>query len=237
MAIAPTDEQRSARRRDRGTKDPEDAIGPAASSDTVAPPPKMRRRPLLIAASVAAVCLGALLAVMAFTSMNSAKEVLAVRSTVHRGEVITRGDVMIVRVGVDPGLKPLPASELNNVVGKRAAMDIAAGGLVTGDEITSSVVPGAGESEVGISLAPGALPANGLENGDDVRIVLTPGQQGQYKADSTPTDVAATVVGVSNGGSNGQKVVDVLVPNDQAPDVASMAATGKVALVLDSREH
>ncbi|WP_245934251.1 SAF domain-containing protein [Branchiibius hedensis] len=48
---------------------------------------------------------------------------------------------MTVRVGVDPALKPLPASELNDVVGKRAAMDLTAGGLVTSEDVTSSVVP------------------------------------------------------------------------------------------------
>ncbi|PWJ23361.1 SAF domain-containing protein [Branchiibius hedensis] len=236
MAIAPTDEQRSVRRLGRGKKPAEGEQG-IETSDSVTPPPKMRRRPLLVAASVAAVCLGALLAVLAFTSMNSAQEVLAVRSTVHRGEVITRDDLMTVRVGVDPALKPLPASELNDVVGKRAAMDLTAGGLVTSEDVTSSVVPGKGMSVVGISLAPGAYPANGLKNGDAVRIVLTPGQQGQYTSGSTPTEIPATVVDVAAGGSGGQQVVDVLVPEGQAPDVAAMAATGKAALVLDSRER
>ena len=44
--------------------------------ETIAPPPKLRRRPLLVAASVAAVCLGALLAVWAYTSTSTAREVV-----------------------------------------------------------------------------------------------------------------------------------------------------------------
>ncbi len=237
MAIAPTEEQRGVRRLGRAKKDSDREANSTEASEAVAPPPKMRRRPLLFAASVAAICLGALLAVWAFTSMNSAQEVLATRSTVHRGDVITRDDLMTVQIGVDPALKAMPASALNSVVGKRAAMDVAAGGLVTNEDVTSTVVPGKGMSEVGISLVPGALPANGLKNGDNVRIVLTPGQQGQYASGSTPTEIPATVVDVASGGSSGQQVVDVLVPEGQAPDVAAMAATGKVALVLDSREQ
>ena len=35
----------------------------------------------------------------------------------------------------------------------------------------------------------------------------------------------------------GLTIVDVLVPSDVAADLAARAATGKVALVLDSRER
>ncbi|WP_307864722.1 SAF domain-containing protein [Allobranchiibius sp. CTAmp26] len=159
------------------------------------------------------------------------------RSTVHRGDIITRNDLVIVQVGVDPALKPLPASQLGTVVGKRAALDLAAGGLVTGDDVTSSAIPGRGMSEVGVALAPGSLPASGLVNGDAVRIVSTPGQQGQLKSGDTQPQISATVVDVVSSGSSGQQIVDVLVPDGQAPDVAAMAGTGRVAIVVDSREH
>lgn len=233
MAIAPTDEQR---RLSRGKKTSGEEVAPVEASEAIAPPPKLRRRPLLVVVSVAAICLGALLAVLAFSSINSAQAVLAVRSTVLRGDVITRADLITVRVGVDPALRPLLASQLSNVVGKRAAIDLAAGGLITRENVTSTVVPGKGMSEVGINLAPGALPSSGLKNGDHVRIVLTPGQQGQYTSGGSPTQIPAPVVDVAAASSSGQQVVDVLVPEGQAPDVAAMAATGKVALVLDSRE-
>ena len=36
-----------------------------------------------------------------------------------------------MRIGVDPALSPIPAIELDGVVGKRAAMDLPSGGLVT----------------------------------------------------------------------------------------------------------
>lgn len=202
----------------------------------VAPPPKLRRRPMLVAASVAAICLGALLAAWAYTSSSEAQTVLAIRTTVHRGEVISRTDVMTARIGVDPALHPIPASELDSVVGKRAALDLAAGGLVTGEDVTSSVVPAAGDSVVGISLAAGMLPAQRLQAGDRVRLVVTPGAQGEIGS-GQPQSTTATVVGVQPPGDNGVVVVDVTVPDTDAAQLASWAATGKVALVLDSREH
>jgi hypothetical protein len=211
------------------------------ASDSVTPPPppppRLRHRPALVAASVAAICLGALLAVWAYASASTAQDVLAVRTTVHRGEVITRADVMSARVGVDPALTPLPASAADGVVGQRAAMDLAAGSLVTAEQVTSAVVPAKGMTLVGVSLPPGLMPALALQAGDQVRIVATPGQQGDVAAGAVPPSIGASVVGVRTVGEAGQLVVDVLVPHEQAGELAARAATGKVALVLDSRER
>lgn len=231
MVIA-TDEKQSTRRKGSATPAPE------SPETTLVAPPKLRRRPILVAAGVAVVCLGALLGMLAYTSASSAQEVLAVRDTVHRGDVIQRSDLMTVRVGVDPGLKPMSGNDLGEVVGKRAAYDMAAGGLVTSSSVTSGLVPHAGQSVVGIGVNSGQLPGVALEPGDRVRVIATPGDQGDGKpVKGTPTETVATVVDVRSGGSNGQHVVDVSVPDSEAAGLAAQASTGKVAVVLDSRER
>src|SRR4051794_2641735 len=112
---------------------------PAAgkSASTFTPPPKLRRRPSLIAGGVAAVCLGALLAAWAWTSTTSTEEDLAARKTIHRGDVIIADDIERVRISGEPTLQPLPASAFDSVVGQRAALDIAAGGLLTSEAAAS----------------------------------------------------------------------------------------------------
>ena len=81
------------------------------------------------------------------------------------------------------------------------------------------------------------MPGEPLLAGDRVRIVATPGDQGEL-GDAPPITIAATVVGLHPGNDeNGQNVVSVLVPEDDAAELAARAATGKVALVLDSRER
>src|SRR5690348_2030830 len=106
---------------------------PSASVGSTAftPPPKLRRRPALVAGGVAAICLGALLAVWTWSSTTHTEEVLAARVTIHRGDVITASDIERVRINDDPSLIPLAASAYDSVVGKRAALDVAAGGLLT----------------------------------------------------------------------------------------------------------
>jgi len=207
-----------------------------AKRESVAPAPRLRRRPVLVAASAAAVCLGALLGVWAWTSTSNTHEVVAVRQTITRGETIGQGDLMTVQVGVDPGLKAIPGERLANLVGKRAAMDMATGSLVTDEEVTSKVLPAPGKSVVGVALPPSLMPGEALVAGDHVRIVATPGPQGEV-GQGEPAAITATVVGLYPNGENGQTVVAVEVPQERAAELAARSATGKVALVLDSRER
>ena len=154
------------------------------------------------------------------------------RTTIQRGALISRDDLVTVRIGVDPALNPIPAAQLDGVVGQRAAMDLPAGGLVTQGSIAATVVP-AQDMFVGVAVPAALLPGE-LRAGDQVR-VATPGQQGEV--DGEQRSITATVVGVYPDADSGQTVVSVQVPYDQAAELAARAATGKVAVVLDSRER
>ncbi|GAA4402327.1 hypothetical protein GCM10023153_31350 [Ornithinibacter aureus] len=208
----------------------------AEAAVRVAPAPKLRRRPALIAASVAAICLGGLLAAFAWTATSNTQSVLAMRVAVERGAVIGPDDVMTVQVSTDPALRPVPASEASTVVGQQAATDIAAGTLVTSEQVSDAVLPAAGMSIVGVGLPASQMPGEPLLVGDRVRVVATPGQSGEVTAGEQVT-IAATVVGVRVNNENGQNVVSVQVPEQDAAELAARAATGNVALVLDSRER
>ena len=215
-------------------KNPTDGEPTSAPGEQFAPPPKLRRRPVLIAASVAAICLGALASMWAYQSTSDAHSVLAVRQTIERGDVITAEDLMTVNISVDPALKPLSADQANSVVGKHAALDMSAGGVVTQDQITEQALPAKGSSVVGIALTPGMLPANQMRVGDQVRVVVTPGQQGEMPT-TDPDSIQAVVVGVAKDETTGNAIVNVQVPTTDGPMLAARAATGKVAIVLDSR--
>jgi hypothetical protein len=215
-------------------KNPTDGEPTSAPGEQFAPPPKLRRRPVLIAASVAAISLGALASMWAYQSTSDAQSVLAVRQTIERGDVITADDLMTVNISVDPALKPLSADQASSVVGKHAALDMSAGGVVTQDQVTEQALPAKGSSVVGIALTPGMLPANQIRVGDKVRVVVTPGQQGEMPT-GQPDSIEAVVVGVAKDETTGNAIVNVQVPNNEGPMLAARAATGKVALVLDSR--
>lgn len=214
---------------------PETAM--AASQASVAlGPVKTRRRPVMIIASLASLLLAALGGVWLWSSATASVEVIVAKTTVPRGAVIASADVAIARISLDPAVTAIPASQLSTVVGKRAALDIAAGGLLTPADIASETVPAKGKTVVGLSLGNGMLPATFLQAGDQVRVVQTPGAQGQV-GDGPPVTITATVVAVRPSSDGLSTLVDLLVSSDAAPDLAARAATGKVAVVLDSRER
>ena len=199
-------------------------------------PVKTRRRPGLIIASLAALLLAGLGAVWLWTSATSSVEVVVAKSTVPRGAVIAASDLTVARVSLDPAVASIPASKVSTVVGQRAALDIAAGGLLAPADIASATLPAKGQTVVGLALGNGMMPAIPLQTGDQVRVVQTPGAQGQV-GDASPVTITATVVEVTRSQDGQSALVDLLVSADAAPDLAARAATGKVAVVLDSRER
>ena len=120
-------------------KNPTDGEPTSAPGEQFAPPPKLRRRPVLIAASVAAICLGALASMWAYQSTSDAQSVLAVRQTISAA-TSSADDLMTVNISVDPALKPLSSDQASSVVGKHAALDMSARG-VTQDQVTEQALP------------------------------------------------------------------------------------------------
>ncbi|MQW77344.1 hypothetical protein GHK92_15830 [Nocardioides sp. dk4132] len=197
---------------------------------------KRRRKPWVFALMAVLVAAGALGTAFAFTSINDTQEVLVVSRDIKRGETIEAGDLSVARLSVDPVLTPAAGSRKADLEGSRAAVDLWAGTLLSEEAVTDSLVPGEGESLVGISLTAAQMPAEPLYSGDAVRIVATPGDQGEV-ANEDPVTIEAVVVGVSRVQETGETVVDVSVPEAEAADLAARAATRRVALVLDARER
>jgi hypothetical protein len=202
----------------------------AVESGPVPRSPKLSRRPFLVVLAAVLVVAGAMAGGLLWASATKAGEVVVVRQDVARGTVVTAQDLGTVRVGVDPSLSTVPASELASLVGKRASADLTAGTLLAAAQVSETVVPGPGESVVGVPISPGLMPVEPLASGDAVRLV----RSGELPSDSTPTDpVTAKVLRVTPGDT--QTVVDVIVTADKAVQLAEWAGSGKIALVLDSR--
>lgn len=200
----------------------------------LAAPVAVRRRPVFLFGSVGALVAGGLLSAFLWVSASTTTEVVLARATVERGETITQADLTTVRIGVDPAVGAIPASQVHSLVGKRAALDIAAGTPLTAAQLTDVVVPGEGQTVVGLSLAPGFLPAVPLRVGDRVR-VIQPATALAGQPAAVPVSVAASVVGVAKTADGRATLVDVSVPADAAAELAAQTSSGKIVLVLDSR--
>jgi hypothetical protein len=203
----------------------------AAAGAGISPPPKLRRRPALAALGVALVALSGAGAAWLTTAVGHTHSVLAARAGIDRGSIITAADLTSADINPDPALHPIPAAQRDQILGRRAAVDLAAGTLLTPQSVTTATVPAAGQSLVGISLTRAQLPAQPLRQGAKVRIIDTPKAQDDPPA-GTPTSTAATVVAAHPPADDGSVIVDVTVPSTDADVLAARAATGRVALVL-----
>lgn len=180
--------------------------------------------------------IGGLATAALVVSSGHKSAVIVVTHTVARGDVIGRGDLGVTSVGLGSGVTSVPAAQLASMIGLRAKADLTAGALLTPGTVTSELLPAKGQSVVGIALKASQLPSVDLMPGDRVGIVLTP------KADddaplTAPDPVIATVVSVTKSDSSDLTTVNVTAADENARMLASMVATGRVALVLNSRAH
>lgn len=166
---------------------------------------------------------------------DSTIEVLAAKEPISRGDVITTADLEIHRLPADLGWSVLPASRLDDVLGQRAALDVAAGTAITADALTDANLPADGFAVVGVALEAAQAPGTPLLVGDRVTVVVTPSSP--TEAEQVPEENSAEVAGVHVDPETGNTVLDLLVPAAQAPVLAARVATGNFAVVLESRDR
>lgn len=199
------------------------------------PPPRRRRRPALLALAVAMVVLGALGAAYLATSVGQTSAVIAVAREVPWGQTLTAADLVEARVPADPALDPIPYGDRDQVIGMIAATTLTPGSLLTRSALTDQQVPPPGQQLVGVGVSAVQLPTTALRPGDDVLLVPV-AAGGTQAAGGASAAVDATVVASGPPGTDGLRVVDVLVDAADGPDVAARAAAGLVAIVVVADE-
>jgi hypothetical protein len=206
----------------------------APSQPVINPPAKLRRSRSQLALALALIAVGGLAAAWIATNVGHTHSVLALRHSVTRGSVITGNDLTTAQINSDPTLQTVPATERDQMIGKYAASDLVAGSVITPSSVTTQTAPAKGQSLVGVALTTAQMPAQQLLAGDPVRIVL-PAPSIQNTSAQPPATLDATVVDTHlAGGATDQTVVDVSVPSANAPVIAAAAASGHIALILDS---
>ena len=173
------------------------------------------------------------LAAVGFVLFNAASvqrsPVLALASDVQRGQILEVEDLQVVHVGTDDVLALTPAERSDLLVGRAAVTDLAAGTLLTVDQVAAgaTLTPGAGV--VGLALAPGQYPTPQLAIGDLVSVV-------QVSDGPVVLVEVAEVVGVEPVGTQGQRFISLQTDEDDATVVAQASAAGEVRLVLIARD-
>ena len=212
-------------------------VPPPLAKAPALPPPRRRRRPALLALAIVMIVLGALGAAYLATSLGQTSSVIAVARPVPWGQTITAADLAEARITADPALAPIAYADRDQVIGKSAATDLVPGSLLTRAAVTDERLPPPGQHLVGVGVSAAQLPTTPLRPGDDVLLVpLAPGGAAPEAAATTPSAVEATVLRSGESGTDGRRVVDVLVDAAEGPDLAARAAAGLIAIVVVAGE-
>ncbi|OEJ21727.1 hypothetical protein AS594_38955 [Streptomyces agglomeratus] len=177
-------------------------------------------------------------AAAAVTSASDRTRVLTIARDVPAGQALTDADLAVAEVSADAALSPVPAADKASVVGKRPAVDLRKGGMLTTSQLAAGTGLGDDEQQVGVQVKRGQAPAGTLAPGDKVLAVTTPAQgeqQSSKEAEAPPSTLDATVVNVSRPDASGTVVVNLAVATTDGPLLATRAAQGRIALVREPR--
>ncbi|GLH94953.1 SAF domain-containing protein [Phytohabitans aurantiacus] len=204
-------------------------------------PPKVvrqrRMRPGLLGLAILLVALGGLGAAFAVTSVRATGSYLAISREVSVGAELTASDVVAVQVAGGQGLSPVPAGDIDKVVGKRAAVTLVPGTLLTMDQLTNTPLLGPGKQQVAIGLKASQVPAKELRPGDEILLVSTPPPNlgsNERAPQSTRYDgiVVDTTVPDEDEADRGTTIVYVAVAVRDAVAVVTLAAQDRLAVIL-----
>ncbi|MGC9479225.1 SAF domain-containing protein [Streptomyces sp. WG4] len=216
----------------------------AQAAGPVAPPrvSARRRRPGVIALSLALIAAGGAGVAVLLLQVGDRTDVVTVVRDVQVGQVLTEQDLGKASVALDPAVKAVRVDKMDSVVGKRAAVELKPGSLLSPSQVTKDSLVKAGEQLVPIGLKPEQVPATTLVPGQKVQLVHVPPQgaaeAGEEPGTEGPRSIAGRVVKASKAApGTGVVVVDVATTAADGPTVAAWVSADALRLVLDSPEN
>jgi len=178
--------------------------------------------------------LGAALSGLAVMSVARTAGYLAIARPVAMGAQITAQDVTTVELRLGSGLSAIASRDLDEVVGRRAAVALLPGTLLAREALTDKEIIGPGQAQIGLGIRHENMPALTLRPGDQVLIVAI--DDNRTATDTTPPrQFPATVIDAvaSSGKLDDTVLVHLAVAVEIAPTIVAL---DDVVLVLRPRD-
>jgi hypothetical protein len=194
----------------------------------------------MIALAVAMAGAGVVVSSAVYQHADHQMAVVMVTRPVPAGTALTPADLATTSVTVSPGIRVIPAAQIEQVSGEIAAVALRPSTLLAPSELTTAQPPAPGQELVSAAAKPYVLPASGLVPGDHVLVIATPGNQGQAGSPGGSTSLSAPVPAVVEAvdgipDEDGFDIVDLLVSDASAVAVAGQVSTGQFALIVTRR--
>lgn len=190
-----------------------------------------RQRRWSLALVAILVTLGSALAfVVLWMNAGGRKPVLALRNDVVAGQIIQADDLTVVRVSTDGGIRPIPSSQREAVVGEPAATNLLAGTLLVEEAVGTADGLDTGTAVIAVPVPKTELPSEDLEPGDKLVLYRTvdSAQAGEFQAVEIGEGIVASVQSEDDDASDVR--VSVTVDDDIAPVVANAVREDQIYL-------
>jgi Chaperone for flagella basal body P-ring formation len=195
---------------------------------------RRHRQAPLVALGVLLVLGCALVFADASVHLGNRAQVLVVAQPVSAGQVLTSGDLRTTRVSTGSGLDVVPVDQEATVLGRRVAVPLVAGSLLTATEVGSAPAVGSGSDVVAVGLKAGAYPPE-VAPGDRVQVVpVASGSSGTNTASvasGSPINATVLAVTAAPAASDEPTVFSLQVSANDSAEVAALAAAGQASLV------
>ncbi len=227
---SPSNETRASQR-----ETPTRVVGNNSGAGATKTKPRIRPAMLITGTAVIAVAgLGA--GALASFTQPIDSEVLITTTTIAAGKEIKATALTKTRMQVPVGVTAFAASDLPAVTKMLASAQLTPGTVLTSDNVARERLVPQGKTVVGIPLESGRLPGVPLVAGAPVRLVEVPDKT-NFTTVTATRSFKAVVYSVdlpSDKAMVATTMVNVIVAQADANELAGLAASGRLALVIDS---
>ena len=216
---------------------------PTLDRPRVEPAPARQRRPLRALMLVMVAAGSAAVFALMFSRAGDRRPVLVVARTVPTGAAIGVDDLTVVRISAESGLRMIPASARERIVGRTANSALVAGTVLTESHFGERAGPKPGESIVAVQLkGPRGAPPS-VRVGDRVQVILNVTGADANRNDPGATQRLGSVMGEGRvlavdrprSSADNAATVSVIVADALAPAVAGAAAAERISLTVIGR--
>jgi hypothetical protein len=192
------------------------------------------RRPGWVALALALIVGVAAVFGYLYQQAGAKSPVVVMARTVAAGHVIARADLSTVAVAGD--ITAIDAGELDRVVGQEAAVTVPEGTLVQQSMLAAKTGLQDGQAQVGVAIASGQMPSDGVKPGDTVDLLQFPGRgSSDTDAIAEPSEALVRAVTVwatrPDPAQPGGTLITLKVPSESVAQIVSANGSGRVAVV------
>jgi hypothetical protein len=205
----------------------------APGASRLATAPRKRTRPYLLLGALLAL-VGAFAFAAALSRLGGRVAVLELSRGVSAGQVIEGSDLRSVQVAADSSVPLIPLASAGSVVGRRVALTLPAGTLLSSADLGAGSLPAAGQTMLSVQVKPGEFPTQ-LAGGATVAVARVTAAGQSAVPVVVPGLPTATVLSVTPfADSSGDVSVTLLAGQGAAGQIASIPPGSAKLIVLSS---